>query len=97
MDPTNLSDHELLNLYYGSSCAEENANEAGTTDDEITSQLDNFVQTEIRSKENSSVEFWNKKKDNYPKLFVISEYLNSIPPTQVTIERSFSSLSKDAN
>lgn len=95
LNPMPLSDHELLDLFYESSNTEQNVNQPNISDgdDEILLELDKFVQTETGSKFSSSMEYWSSRKHDYPKLFTVAEYLNSIPPTQVTIERSFSTLS----
>lgn len=37
--------------------------------------------------------FWESKHETYPNLFKVVQYLSRIPTAQVTVERSFSTLS----
>lgn len=40
----------------------------------------------------SVIEFWNKRKEQLPELYELAMALMAIPPTQSTVERSFSAL-----
>lgn len=59
--------------------------------------LDNFRNSlphESSTNHNKSIfEFWEYKKQMYPALYEVSCVINAIPPSQVTVERSFSALS----
>lgn len=39
------------------------------------------------------LDFWERKKTEYPEIYLLSTVINAVPPTQSTTERSFSSLS----
>ncbi|XP_055306517.1 uncharacterized protein LOC129570818, partial [Sitodiplosis mosellana] len=41
----------------------------------------------------SVLEFWHKKKTEYPEVYLLSTTINAVPPTQSTTERAFSTLS----
>lgn len=42
---------------------------------------------------NSILEYWEGQKDANPTLYQLASMVNTIPPTQVTVERAFSILS----
>lgn len=58
--------------------------------------LDTFhvsLQHEVRNTTTSNcLEFWENKKSSYPSLYEVACVINSIPPSQATIERGFSIL-----
>lgn len=80
-----LDDLKTNLLHYLNACS-------GTTrqqqTQDIETKLRSFNMTEpIKS---SVIEFWNKQKDQFVELFEIASVLMAIPPTQSTVERSFS-------
>lgn len=56
--------------------------------DEAIRKFDSNVSTENIS----SLHYWERKKMNEPALYLLSQAIHSIPPTQSSVERSFSSL-----
>ena len=48
-------------------------------------------QPRLDSKQNI-LEFWNKEKNNSPELYSLAQIALAVPPTQVSVERLFSSL-----
>lgn len=64
--------------------------------DTISNELHTFVQNKRTSAGNAALsfsDFWKSKKDTYPSLYQVVQYLLIIPPSQVTVERNFSTLS----
>lgn len=62
-----------------------------TQENEILRLLKNFDGTEIPLS-SSILQYWNSQKDMQPQLFKLSSIIFSVPPTQTSVERAFSSL-----
>lgn len=105
-DPVNQSadtedDTNLLNSYFAQKGLRESVLEPTTNQIcdkskktvDIPMLLDKFL-NEIAGGflrcNQSTLKFWETKRDDYPELFELSMILNGIPPTQATVERLFS-------
>lgn len=59
----------------------------------VLNEITEFEKNEKRLPANYSIlKYWIGNKEKYPNLFLIAEAINGIPPTQVSVERSFSTL-----
>lgn len=54
--------------------------------------FDIYVKVERMHRKFSLLEFWNERKEEDPILYEIACIIHSIPPTQATVERAFSTL-----
>lgn len=101
-------DDDLLDRYYATqgmkSIAITDSNDSctkpfdiSTSDLDILSQIDSYISkfppgNRLNSKE-SILTFWQGQKELLPELYEIAKVVFCIPPTQSTVERSFSALS----
>lgn len=70
----------------------ENGESEDPTDDEVRHELLKFGAIKRISLQESAIEFWAKNKETMKALYEISTIVNSVPATQVTVERAFSHL-----
>lgn len=54
-------------------------------------EIENFKQNRLEPHTNV-MEYWSMKKVEYPNLFALAKIVNSVPASQVSVERSFSAL-----
>lgn len=58
----------------------------------ITAIVEGFENTPRLPHKTSILEYWEKKKEESPELFALAKVVFGVPATQVSVERSFSSL-----
>lgn len=79
----------LPRAYYGDSGKNTTETVHGNTLEEI---FESYDKIERQHHKNPILEFWNNRKDEYPELYQLACVIHSIPPTQATVERAFSTL-----
>lgn len=97
---TNMSDStascDSIEEYFNKPHHQSNIDTSDTRAD-LMQSMDNFrfsLQHESTKNHNKTIfEFWESKKEVYPALYEVASVINGIPPSQVTVERSFSALS----
>lgn len=84
--------NDSLEQYYNENTQLESADERRT---QFMESLDHFhrsLQYMKMDKEQSIFDFWKNKKLLFPALYEVACVINAIPPSQATVERSFSTL-----
>lgn len=66
--------------------------ENSTQADQLHALLKNFLNEPLLRSNANILEFWKSRKCTHPQLYFLSEITLSTPPTQVSVERLFSSL-----
>lgn len=87
--------YDDMNAYLDACDAVRNPLESGgnqPTDEEFITNLLNEFDGSSEPLQSSIWEIWEKKKDTNPELYRLATTVFSIPPTQTTVERAFSSL-----
>ncbi|XP_031621984.1 uncharacterized protein LOC116340010 [Contarinia nasturtii] len=79
---------EAITSHYG---IHQNENEQIVPSLNISDLIDQF-QPEIMSPSQSVLNFWEAEKTKNPELYILASIIFSVPPTEVQIERDFSSL-----
>lgn len=59
---------------------------------EFVNIMNQFDQTPRMHHSESILAFWESQKTVFPELYVVANIINSIPPSQTTVERTFSAL-----
>lgn len=95
-DICNLPENEILDMYFHNDEADVYTYQSDNPnlDDQIFLELQLFADSEKKRIDSSIniLKYWKDKKNIYPALYEVFTFLSTIPPTQVTVERSFSQL-----
>lgn len=98
---TNMSDSivstDSIEEYFSKPNTHQSNIDRSDTRADFMQSMDNFrlsLPHESTKNQNKTIfEFWESKKELYPALYEVACAINGIPPSQVTVERSFSALS----
>lgn len=60
--------------------------------DNFTYFLEKYEKIDRQHHKTDILEFWNERRDLHPEIYELASIIHSIPPTQSTVERSFSIL-----
>lgn len=64
-----------------------------STAKDVEDSLQNFISSEHEMPNSTIIDFWKNMKLKFPELYHIASIIYAIAPTQVAVERSFSTLS----
>lgn len=88
-DDITVENTTILSKYLGNKGGGNN----NRNDINIVQLLNDFIQQDHQFENQTILDFWNSQKSHHPELYQLAEIIFSISPTQVTVERSFSTLS----
>lgn len=98
---TNTSDslvsNDSIEEYFSKPNIHQSNTDTSDTRADFMQSMDNFRYSlsheSTKNHDKTIFEFWESKKELFPALYQVASAINGIPPSQVTVERSFSALS----
>lgn len=88
-----VSKSNLLKAYFASKTAQ--PTNPNINDGALGNEIESFARSAnvpVDITDFNLIQFWDDRAEIYPMLYKVVQYLITIPPTQVTVERAFSTL-----